>query len=229
MAPFGYLNPAGKNLPRSRSAAVTAAPTSYIHRDTALRGVLRSTKVMAVNSAAPNFAHIEQFLSDSAKYRFDIDIDETIAHIQKRFLDARRGLFRSASEICTVDLYPQGLSVPSWPTFWDTNYTQTGDNMRERPYSHIYPRITTKSNVYTVHMRCQAVTVAPTAKVDGKIDYSQVQEKDIQVQAEYRGSAIVERFVDPNDLEFDNYKYEQSSVDPYYRFRVLATKQFNPR
>jgi hypothetical protein len=229
MAPFGYLTIPGKNLPRSRPGTGTAAPTSYIHRDTALRGVLRSTKIMAVPAAAGSYAHIEQCLQDGTKYRFDIDEDETIAHIQKRLLDPRRGLFRSASEICTVDLYPIGPAVSNWQQFWDTTYTQTGDNMRERPYSYIYPRVTTKSNVYTIHMRCQAVTIAPTAKVDGKIDYKNVKEEDVKVQAEYRGSAIIERFVDPNDLELKRYKFEQGSVDPYYRFRVIANKQFNPR
>jgi hypothetical protein len=229
MAPFGYVNPLSKKLPRSRSGAITDAPSSYIHRDTALRGVLRSTKVMAVPPLAPSFGHTEHYLSDNAKYRFDIDIDETIAHIQKRFLDTKRGLFRSASEICTVDLYPWGVAVPNWGQFWDSTYVNTGDNMRERPYSHIYPRITTKSNVYNVHMRCQAVTILPTAKVDGKIDYTNLKEKDIQVQAEYRGSALIERFVDPNDLDLQNYNYEKTSVDPYYRFRVIGTKQFNPR
>jgi hypothetical protein len=230
MAPFGYANPNKKNLPRSRSGATTAAPSSYIHRDTALRGVLRSTKVMAVGPTAPNFGHGEHYLNDNTKYRFDIDIDETIAHIQKRFLDPQRGLFRSASEICTVDLYPWGgPTVTNWGTFWDTTYTNTGDNMRERPYSHIYPRVTTKSNVYNVHMRCQAITILPTAKVDGKFDYTNVKEEDIQVQSEYRGSALIERFVDPNDLDLKNYNYQMSSVDPYYRFRVIGTKQFNPR
>ncbi|HET6408015.1 MAG TPA: Verru_Chthon cassette protein A [Chthoniobacteraceae bacterium] len=228
MAPFGYVM-TGKNLPKSRSSGGTAAPASYIHRDTALRGVLRSTKMMAVNTTAQQFGHTEDSLADSNRYRFEIDGDETIAHIQKRLLDPKRGLFRSASEICTVDLYPVGLSVSNWQTFWDTTYAQTGDNMRERPYSFIYPRVTTKSNVYTVHMRCQAIQISPTARKEGKIDYANVEEKDIQVQAEYRGSSIIERFVDPNDTELERYEYTQSSVDPYYRFRVISTKQFNPR
>jgi hypothetical protein len=229
MAPFGYLM-TGKNLARSRSGSTTTVPASYIHRDTALRGVLRSTKVMAVNANASKLAHADQPVPDSNKYRHDIDADETIANIQKRFLDPQRGLFRSASEICTVDLYPADISAGDWRTFWDTTYTQTGDNMRERPYSHIYPRITTKSNVYTVHMRCQSVKVAPSAaKLDGKIDFAKVTEKDIQVEAEYRGSAIIERYVDPNDTKLENYDYKKNSVDPYYRFRVISTKQFNPR
>ncbi len=43
--------------------------------------------------------------------------------------------------------------------FWDngstTGNTVTGDNLREKPYADLYPRLTTKSNTYTVHFRVQ--------------------------------------------------------------------------
>ena len=124
-----------------------------------------------------------------------------------------------------AQMNPPFTDATDWGTFWDTTYAQTGDNMRERPYSHIYPRVTTKSNIYTVYMRCQAVKkVAGTAvdKFDPKKD---------KVIGSYRGSATVERFIDPNDTQLANYdpNARDSSVDKYYRFRVLATKQFLPR
>ncbi|HZJ17106.1 MAG TPA: hypothetical protein VFD27_18780 [Chthoniobacteraceae bacterium] len=51
------------------------------------------------------------------------------------------------------------------------------------------------------------------------------------VLGEYRGQATVERFIDPNDPELKDYKAEsgESSVDPFYRFGVISTKQFLPR
>jgi hypothetical protein len=97
--------------------------------------------------------------------------------------------------------------------------------MRERPYAHIYPRVTTKSNVFTIHMRCQAVKKVPGTEPD-KFDA-----KKDKILGEYRGQATVERFIDPNDPElkdYDAFKGE-SSVDPFYRFRVISTKQFLPR
>src|SRR5262249_18719455 len=102
----------------------------------------------------------------------------------------------------------------------------------ERPYAHIYPRVTTKSNVFTVHMRCQTIR---QARRNGDDSYAFDPDRD-QIVAEYRGSAIIERFVDPNDPDLVNdpisggpYDYKKSSVDPYYRFRIVSTKQFSPK
>jgi hypothetical protein len=232
IAPFGYV-PSSRtpgNLPRPRPGTnQTVTPSAYLYRDTALRAVLRSVKVAAIPYTGASFLHAESPINYSDITRYDIQLDETMANIQKRVMDKRFGLFRSASEICTVDLYPE-RPVANWTTFWENDMSQTGDNMRERPYAHIYPRITTKSNAYTVHMRSQTVRVLPTArKKDGKIDYEQLEDKDIQVTGEYRGSATIERFVDPNDELLVDYDYTKQSLDPYYRFRVVATKQFTPR
>ena len=169
--------------------------TPDIRRDTGLRAVMKAVKIMAVDSSAGDAAHTDPPVPNGAKYRFDIDLDNTIAKIEQRFMDKDRGLFRSASEICTVDLFPVGKAVTTWNDFWDKQNTQTGDNMRERPYAHIYPRVTTKSNVFTVHMRCQTIQQGLRKKGES---YAFDEARD-RVLAEYRGSSIIERFVDPND------------------------------
>jgi hypothetical protein len=87
----------------------------------------------------------------------------------------------------------------------------------------IYPRVTTKSNVFTVHMRCQAIK-----KASGTPANQFVENRD-QVLGEYRGSATIERYIDPNDPKLTKYKELDESLDPYYRFRVVATKQFSPK
>jgi hypothetical protein len=92
--------------------------------------------------------------------------------------------------------------------------------MRERPYAHIYPRLTTKSNVYTVYMRCQTIKKSPKSEPN-EFD----PEKD-QIVGEYRGSATIERFIDPNDKALLNYNEQTEKVEPYYRFRVVNTKHF---
>lgn len=230
IAPFGY---AGGGTGTNGATSATKMARSYLRRDTALRGVLKSTWMMAVPTSFAEGAHTELPTSLDAsqtanQLRHPINMDKTIEGMDVRLNDQNSGLgsrsmdlFRSASEICTVDLFPMDLTVSaSWGKFWE-DYAQTGDNMRERPYAHIYPRLTTKSNVFTVHMRCQAIRKAPAGAPD-----------PYQVVGEYRGSAIVERFVDPNDQNLANYNQAndpmQENVDGYYRYRIVATKQFAP-
>ncbi len=113
-----------------------------------------------------------------------------------------------------------------------------GDNMREKPYANLYSKLTTKSNTYTVHYRVQAIrqTTAnlksdPTVFDPGKND---------KILAEQRGSAVVERYLDPSDARFSsgtpaaffsdpgNFTPEQFNLEAYYRTRVYNSKIFNP-
>lgn len=236
IAPFGYA--AGE----SGNVGTMKKPRSYIRRDTALRGVLKSTFVMAVPKSDVDSGHSEDSISgpNSNKInRFPIDLDKTIEEMEARLNDqsvkdlVKRSttLFRSASEICEIDLFPKGQAVtPSWGDYWDNQNSQTGDNMRERPYAHIYPRLTTKSNVYTVHMRCQAIKKGPVSAANPVNKFDPVKD---QVVGEYRGSAIIERFIDPNDQNLANFNQTKDNnlgekVDGYYRYRIVATKQFSP-
>ena len=237
IAPFGYA----QGDPGTKRKGATM-DRSYLRRDTALRGVLKSVQLMAVATGQNSAGHWDNPYEVNQAYRFDIDAERTLDQFESRFKDPDRGLFRSASEICDMDLYPiesgkspgvNGTTPPSpllfaltdWGKFWDTDYAQTGDNMRERPYSHIYPRVTTKSNVYTVFIRAQAV------KKVGNSDPTKFDPTKDKVIGAYRGSATIERYIDPNDKELENYdpNAQNSSVDKFYRFRVLATKQFLPR
>jgi hypothetical protein len=121
---------------------------SYLRRDTALRGILKAVKIMAVPTDQPNAGHTDGPVNTTTPFHFDIDSERTLDAFESRLKDPARGLFRSASEICDMDLYPMvngagGPAVPQvtdWADFWDNKFAQTGDNMRERPYAHIYPR-----------------------------------------------------------------------------------------
>lgn len=233
LAPFGYTS-GPKNTGFSGTNPDTANPRSYVRRDTALRGVLKSVYMMAVPNGTAEGAHNENIESVTTPFRYPIDPSRTLEQFETRlkFKTGEYPLFRSASEICTVDLYPRKLSQADalvvgtgdtgWSDFWKAN-ALTGDNMRERPYAHIFPRLTTKSNVYTVHMRCQAIRKSPNSKPDeynSKLD---------SVVGDYRGSATIERFVDPNDIELAKYKENTQKVDPLYRYRVVNTKHFAPK
>jgi hypothetical protein len=102
---------------------------------------------------------------------------------------------------------------------FSTGHILTGDNSLEKPYARIYPRLTTKSNTYTVHVRVQSIQ-----KVPGSVEPADIvdEEKD-RVTGEFRGSFVVERYLDPNTDTFD-----ETSTDPLgpYKFRVVSSKQF---
>ncbi|MEI6535958.1 MAG: Verru_Chthon cassette protein A, partial [Verrucomicrobiaceae bacterium] len=152
--------------------------------------------------------------------RRNIDLNNTLKQISDR-LDNKNKPFVSASEICDIPLIPQdldesvvtGLTKPLKPhvkagftpttkladfdgllsTFWSL-HKLTGDNALEKPYACIYPRLTTRSNSYTVHVRVQ--TLAPTARSSSSA-YT-LKSGQIQPTGEFRGSFVIERYLDAN-------------------------------
>ena len=49
-----------------------------------------------------------------------------------------------------------GKDYPKMRQFWE-KHRLTGDNTKERPYANMQPRLTTKSNVFKVHMIVQTL------------------------------------------------------------------------
>ncbi|MGB8355539.1 MAG: Verru_Chthon cassette protein A [Chthoniobacteraceae bacterium] len=199
--------------------------------------------------------------------RRNIDIDDTLREMDYRF--SQNQPFISASEICTVPLIPADQTDPSGKspylnagitstdttgltgsietklaTFWNANaagdhtsmtgHFLTGDNSLERPYSSIYPRLTTRSNTYTVHVRVQTLKKNPFTGAANFVN------GEDQVTGEFRGSFVVERYLDPTTAGFvDSSGQSSSGGVPYteaspnvtlgpYRFRVISSKQFAP-
>jgi uncharacterized protein (TIGR02600 family) len=168
-----------------------------------------------------------------------------------------RGLFRSPSQICEIHLIPdvsKGASAGGGGTtaenigsiasitantsgtslqnimdqFWQF-HPGTGDNTRERPYSNIYNRITTRSNTFRVHMRAQVIGKARSTAVD-TLDFT----KDA-VLSEYRGSSVIERYIDPTDLANPLPDYGATAnplglppLETFYKYRTLENKRFSP-
>jgi hypothetical protein len=165
----------------------------------------------------------------------------TLPGVKKRFTNW--DIYRSPSEICEIFLVPQRLpegdygsaTVP--PTtyeamneWWNGSANTadamdlTGDNLREEPYGQLYPRLATQSNTYTVHYRVQTLKKARSSDAVGW------EEGKDAVTAEYRGSAMLERYLDPNEKELgavgvggDKFV---NSWDAFFRFRVVQNKQF---
>jgi uncharacterized protein (TIGR02600 family) len=254
------------------------APFTYIKRDTAMRGVLRSTLLTAVpdnwmqyyKSAAGgqgpfgdsyNGGTLNTVAANSGffTFRYPIHPSQTLQQFDAKF--ATGDIFRSPSEICSIWLYPATqptLAAPTNPAtalvtdtlgstthiqnWWYGNATSTidttirksltGDNMRERPYANIYPQLTTKSNSYTVHYRVQILKKIPTTPANQWI------ENQDQIFSEYRGSSLIERYIDPNNTSIPDFAttYPTSisagtatkSLDQYYNYHVVSVRKVSP-
>ncbi|MFN6018746.1 MAG: Verru/Chthon cassette protein A, partial [Verrucomicrobiota bacterium] len=128
----------------------------------------------------------------------------------------------SSSQICDLHLVPQGETVSGMSTFWSTRAI-TGDNSRERPYTNLLGRLTTKSNSFTVHFRVQVLKKNPTTQAN-----EWVEGRD-NVSSEYRGSTLIERYIDPNNTSLPDFATNTSAnIDDFYRFRVIQTRKFAP-
>lgn len=227
-------------------------PFTHINRATGLHAVMKAEEMLIVSDEAAahykNWDHelADYFVPDVPKnvhLRQFIDIDETLKQFEDRFLNGE--IFRSASEICEVHLVPLqdrlgqtplelpeprkgsriGDQVDSYmKEFWK-NHSPTGDNSRERPYSNIYPRLTTKSNTFRIHVRAQVIK-KPRGSDPTTFDPSMD-----TVAGEWRGSTLVERYIDPNNEDIPDYVTKpdvigKETLERYYRFRILHRKRF---
>jgi hypothetical protein len=190
-----------------------------------------------------------QFNVPNYSIRYGINLQATIddadSAFQVRFKQLK-DIFRSASEICNVFLVPEEVpgsvyvptsvapapptdALPSDMETWWSNFKLTGDNGRENPYNQIYPRLTTKSNDFQVHMRVQVLSQDPTDRAAGNFDSP----GGDSIVGEFRGSAIVERYLDPNQTGLPDFATTfpndpTSTVDNYVRYRILNTHSFTP-
>ncbi len=212
-------------------------PFTYIQRSTGLQAVMKGTKFMALQvgdatSYKPHITSIGQTPNASLDHRrYSIDMAKTLADFDTKFKNNE--VFKSATQICEMNLIPpQVAGSPGMAAFWNNNQL-TGDNLREKPYVDIYPRLTTKSNTYTVHVRVQALKKAPVTPANPADKWDASKDK---VVGEYRGSSILERYIDVNDpllpdfaTKFANNPNDSAlNIDQYYKMRVVSTKRFAP-
>jgi len=214
-------------------------PFSYITRNTALRSVLASEKVAMVGRSKANEYKRSTIpntgaASNTGTVRLPLNLDDTtgtLRQFKEKFTSADQdnNTFKSATEICDIYLVPEGQS---WTTdsaaqsaWYGNAFALVGDNTRERPYADIYPRLTTKSNSYTVYFTVQALR-NPTAAAQNQWD-----EAKGKIISEYRGSVSLERYIDPADAAIPDYAANPSStdtLDKFYRWRITGNRQFAP-
>ena len=220
------------------------APFSYIKRQTGIYALLDGMTSNYAHSLSPDLpgsaqgsslvaVPISEATSDtfrsvngslnaasSQSFRKFVDTAETLKGFENRF--SANDPFVSESEICEMFLVPQGNTIANVENFWK-GYLLTGDDKREMPYNHLYPRVTTRSNTFRVHFWVQ--TLSPKMPGGSPI-----------VTGEYRGSTIVERYLDVNLADYGTPIGAASGVDPNafpalsssYRFRKIDHHQFAP-
>ena len=206
-------------------------PFTNIERSTGIHALLKSEKLAAIPVAnADSYKRVPWSGApiQANVFRQPIAVTETLKQFKARF-DAGN-VFRSASEICDLDIIPQGGTATSagvWTqktTFWN-NHRITGENMRERIYTTLYPRLTTRSNTFTVHVWAQALK--PSKSQPAHV----WEERGPAIVGSYRGSTTIERFIDPNNTAIPDYASggaAQASLDNFYRWRTVGNVQFAP-
>jgi hypothetical protein len=205
-------------------------PFTYINRPTALMAAMKVEMGTAVPSGTGVSPHAAPGIGDpvtgGTTWRKNLNLSETdgsLRQFREKFADGE--IFRSASEICDIYLVPRDQS---WErdsdaqTFW-SNHLNTPENLREKPYTNLYARLTTKSNTFTVHVRAQALQKVPGTPAD-----QWVENRD-KVVGEERVSTIVERYIDAEDETLLDFATDANALlSDYYRMRVLSTKRFAP-
>jgi uncharacterized protein (TIGR02600 family) len=211
-------------------------PFTYIKRPTAIQAALHTEMILAISNALSGSDRKAAetnvaFLSRNSRYRLNVNTNSgTLRGFEDRF--ASGDIFRSAAEICSIPLVPNvsGASYSTMATWWP-NYSITGDNTKERPYARIYPKLTTKSNTYTVHYRVEVLKKSPNSASQNT--WADGTDKIIST---YRGSTTIERYVNPRDPRLPDYASITTLPPPvtanplpnFYKFRILGERQFNP-
>ncbi|GAT35244.1 Verru_Chthon cassette protein A [Terrimicrobium sacchariphilum] len=198
-------------------------PFTYITRNTALRAVLSPEKVAQIGKVSGAYTRV---ISGSARSSLNLnDTDGTLRQFKERF--SQGDIFRSATEICDIFLVPSGSSWTSdsaaRTAWYGDNFTYVGDNLRERPYATIYPRVTTKSNTFRVYYTTQSLNNRSTNPAVWNESLG-------VVTGEYRGSTTIERYLNPADTNLPDAATDTSnpSLEGYYRWRIVEQTSFAP-
>jgi hypothetical protein len=211
-------------------------PFTYIKRSTALQAALHTERLGVIPNLSDTGLNLvinqyRKYTISNFSSRLSLNLNTntgTLRGFEDRF--ANNDIFRSAAEICSIPLVPTNStwSAVTGGTFWP-NYSPTGENTKERPYARIYPKLTTKSNTYTVHYRVEVLKKSPNSTT--QTTWADGTDKVIST---YRGSTTIERYVNPRDSLPD---YADLTTLPptganalpnFYKFRILGERQFNP-
>ncbi|MES2595805.1 MAG: Verru_Chthon cassette protein A [Verrucomicrobiota bacterium] len=173
-------------------------PFSHIRRATALHAVMKAETLMAIpDSAAATYKTPDP--DGATGFRHYLDAAGTLRLWQREVFDKEK-VFLTPGQICEHPLVPEGVgdSLTALQTFW-SSHRLTGDNTKERPYAHLYSRLTTRSNVYRVHF------VAETLKKVRHTNPEVFNLVEDQVTARTQGTRLIRRYLDPKNPNLPDY------------------------
>lgn len=208
-------------------------PFTHIRRATGMHAILSGSEFSAIPIGDADTYHNDRGASGVVKdlyysdalgkiWHHDVDVEKTLSQFESRFNQGKAFVY--PSEICSIYLVPKSLtgqvSQESLENFW-RQHRLTGDNVRERPYSSLYPRLTTKSNSYRVHCIAQTLKKSRAAPVDRVTD-------EDRVTGEYRGSTLIERYLDPSGPGLPDFADSQNThtLDHFTEYRVIESHRF---
>jgi|APTNR8051073442_1049403.scaffolds.fasta_scaffold08619_2 hypothetical protein len=198
-------------------------PFAHITRTTALHAAMKAECLTAIPDTASRSYKTSQAPKDS--YRHHIDATATLDLWKRNVFDEKQ-VFLTASQICGQYLVPEtmagdsaGVTNAQMAAYW-AKHRLTGDNSKERPYAHLYSRLTTRSNTYRIHFIAQVIgksrSTAPDTFVPGKD----------QITASNQGSVVASRTLDLEDEDIPDYVSDPDSqkkpLDGFYRWHREA-------
>ncbi len=206
-------------------------PFTYIERSTALQSVLATEMVAKVKfSDARDYKRYVPTVGAAAMAtasRVPLNLSKTngtLRQFEEKFAAGK--VFKSASEICEIFLVPEGSSWSSDAEarsgWYGNDFAMVGDNTRERPYASLYPRLTTKSNTYTVYFTVQVLRPPPLTPDNTWVETTGA------VLGEFRGSTTIERYIDQNEAIPDFATNGAGNLEDYYNWRISQSSQFAP-
>jgi hypothetical protein len=196
------------------------APFTYIRRASSWYALLDPLKFLAIPDNQSKIYLGTDPNTPVPNMRSTVDVAETLRQFDQRF--GNNDIFHSATEVCSLFMVPQGSTLSDVKNlasgYWST-HRLTGDNSREKPYAELYPKLTTQSDTYRVHVRAQILPKSDALPA-GKSDFVPL--------AEYRGSRLIERYIDPQDPRFSTVNPDTDNLNELYQFRILETSLFDP-
>ncbi|MEN3941079.1 Verru_Chthon cassette protein A [Prosthecobacter sp. SYSU 5D2] len=194
-------------------------PFTHITRATALHAAMKAETLMAIpDTAAASYKTGEQPLN---RFRRHLDARQTLALWKQEVFDHGK-VFLTPGQICEQYLVPEGIASASGTVskdemadFWN-NHRLTGDNSKERPYAHLYSRLTTRSNTYKVHFIAQDLQKVRSSSSEG------FDSRRDRVIATSSGSAVLSRRLDLNHPSLPDYQTATNAkpLDHFYRWNI---------
>ncbi|GEP41832.1 hypothetical protein BGE01nite_11230 [Brevifollis gellanilyticus] len=174
-------------------------PFTHIHRATALHAMMKAETLMAIPDSAAGTYKTPDADGGVSGFRHYLDAAGTLRLWQKEVFDKEKS-FLTPGQICEYPLVPEGVSanLTALQTFW-SHHRLTGDNTKERPYAHLYSRLTTRSNVYRVHF------VVETLKKVRHTNPEVFDPAEDQVTARTQGTRLIRRYLDPKNPDLPEY------------------------